>query len=97
MIIAELTLTPLGEGTSVSRYVKEALKAIRSTGLKVELTPMSTVIEAPSIEDIFEAVRRGEDAMFRMGAKRVIVDLKIDHRVDKEATMESKKRAVLGE
>jgi len=96
MIIAELTITPLGEGTSVSRYVKAALEAIKSLGLKIELTPMSTVVEAESLDDIFNAAKIGERAMIEMGAKRIIIDIKIDHRLDKNATMESKKRAVLG-
>lgn len=97
MIIAELTITPLGEGTSVSRYVKRAFEAIKSTGLKIQLTPMSTVIEAKSLDEIFHAAELGERAMIEMGAKRIIIDIKIDHRLDKDATMESKKRAVLGE
>jgi len=95
MIIAELTLTPLGEGVSVSRYVKAAFKEMKKLGLKMELTPMSTIIEAPTLDDIFRAVKVGERAMLDAGAKRVIVDLKIDHRVDKEATMETKLKAVL--
>ena len=94
MIIAELTLTPLGEGIGVSRFVKAALSAIKSTGIKAMLTPMSTVLEANTLDEIFTAVKRGEEAMFQLGARRVIVDLKIDHRVDKDATMESKLKAV---
>ena len=96
MIIAEVTLTPLGEGTSVSKYVKKAFEAIKSSGLNIELTPMSTVIEAERIEDIFEAVLKGERAMIEYGAKRVIIDIKIDHRLDKNATMDGKKRAIQG-
>ncbi len=95
MIIAEVTLTPLGEGTSVSKYVKKAFEAIRACGLKIELTPMSTVIEADKFEDIFEAVIKGEKAMIESGAKRIIIDIKIDHRLDKDATMEKKKNAIL--
>ncbi len=94
MIIAELTITPLGKGTSVSKYVKAAFRAIKSTGLKVELTPMSTVVEASTLDEIFNAVKKGEEAMINEGAERIVIDIKIDHRLDKDATMESKKRAV---
>ncbi len=97
MIIAELTLTPLGVGTSVSRYVKAAFEAIKNSGLKHELTPMSTVVEAKSLDELFSVVKASEEAMLRSGAKRVIIDLKIDHRIDKEATMDSKKLAILGD
>ena len=97
MIIAELTLTPLGKGTSVSRYVRAAYEAIRESGLRHELTPMSTVIEARTLDEIFGVVKRAEERMLEMGAERVIIDIKIDHRLDKDATMDTKKRAVLGE
>ncbi|MCD6275376.1 MAG: MTH1187 family thiamine-binding protein [Thermoplasmata archaeon] len=97
MIIGELTITPLGEGTSVSKYVKAAVEAIKSLGLKMELTPMSTVIEAENLKQIFRAAELGEEAMIKLGAKRVIIDIKIDHRLDKNATMESKRRAILKE
>ena len=96
MIIAEVTLTPLGVGTSVSRYVRAAFEVIKNSGLKYELTPMSTIIEAPTLEQIFSLVERAEKAMLDAGAKRVIIDMKIDHRIDKDATMETKKKAVLG-
>ena len=65
--------------------------------MKIELTPMSTVVEARSLDEIFQAVKLGEQAMIDMGAKRIIIDIKIDHRLDKDATMESKKRAVVEE
>jgi len=94
MIIAEVTLTPLGVGTSVSRYVKVAFESLKESGLKLLLTPMSTVLEANSLDEIFEAVKRAEEAMLNAGAKRVIIDLKVDHRIDKEATMEKKISAI---
>ena len=96
MIIAEFTLTPLGEGVSVSKYVKKAFEVIKNSGLKYELTPMSTVIEARTLDEIFGVVKKAEEKMLEEGALRVVIDIKIDHRLDKDASMESKKRAVLG-
>jgi uncharacterized protein (TIGR00106 family) len=95
MIIAELTITPLGEGVSVSRYVREAYRVIENSGLKHELTPMSTVIEAHTLDELFDVVKRAEEAVLGAGAQRVVIDLKVDHRVDKDATMNSKKKAIL--
>ncbi|HEC88267.1 MAG TPA: thiamine-binding protein, partial [Thermoplasmata archaeon] len=51
-------------------------------------------MEAETLEEIFEAVKRAYNAIVDMGAKRIHIDLRIDHRLDKEATIESKKRAV---
>ena len=94
MIIAELTLTPLGVGTSVSKYVKKAIEVIKNSGLKYKPTPMSTVIEVKTLEEIFNVVKEAEEAMLKSGAKRVIIDIKIDHRIDKDATMNSKLKAI---
>jgi uncharacterized protein (TIGR00106 family) len=94
MIIAELAIFPTSEGVSVSKYVKKALEAIKSTGLHYETGAMSTVIEAESMDEIFDAVKRAYDAIVSMGARRIHIDLRIDHRLDKDATIESKKRAV---
>ena len=94
MIIAELAIFPTSEGISVSKYVKKAIEAIEATGLKHEIGAMSTVIEAPSLEQIFDAVKRAYDAIVGMGARRIHIDLRIDHRLDKDATIESKKRAI---
>ncbi|MCD6473417.1 MAG: MTH1187 family thiamine-binding protein [Thermoplasmata archaeon] len=94
MIIAELAIFPTSEGVSVSKYVKKAIEAIEATGLKHETGAMSTVIEAKSLDEIFDAVKRAYDAIVGMGARRIHIDLRIDHRLDKDATIESKKRAI---
>jgi len=94
MIIAELAIFPTSEGVSVSKYVKKAIEAIEATGLKYETGAMSTVIEAKSLDEIFDAVKRAYDAIVGMGARRIHIDLRIDHRLDKDATIESKKRAI---
>ena len=90
MIIAELSITPLGEGISVSRYVKIALQALKESGVKFETNAMATVIECKSIEELFEVVKKAHDSVLEAGAKRVITSLKIDDRRDKEATIETK-------
>ncbi len=94
MIIAELTIFPTSEGVSVSKYVKEALKAMKETGLKCESGAMSTCIEAPDLKSIFNAVEKAHDAIVKMGAKRIYIDLHVDHRLDREATIKSKLEAI---
>jgi len=94
MIIAELAIFPTSEGISVSKYVRRAIEIIEESGLKHETGAMSTVIEAENMDEIFEIIKKTHDAMVEMGAKRIHIDLRIDHRLDKDATIESKKRAV---
>jgi len=94
LIIAALSVFPVGEGTSLSRYVKESLKALEETGLKFEPSAMATIIEAKNLDELFSAVRKAHEAQLKMGAKRVYMVLTIDDRKDKEATMESKLKAI---
>ncbi|GAH50383.1 unnamed protein product [marine sediment metagenome] len=56
MIIAEFAIFPTSEGVSVSKYVKEAIKVIESSGLKHETGGMSTTIEAPDLDTLFKII-----------------------------------------
>lgn len=94
MIIAELAIFPTSEGTSVSRFVKEAVRVIEESGLKSETGGMSTTIEAPDLAALFRVIGEIHDVLVRMGVKRIHVDLRVDHRLDKEATIESKLRSL---
>ncbi len=94
-VIAEFSIHPIGEGTSLSRYVRAALSELKKAkGLRLQVTPMATVIEAVNLSDILAAVSSAHEAVFRQGAKRVDFTLRVDDRRDKERQMEDKVRAV---
>ncbi len=97
MIIAQVTISPLDKGISVGKYVREAVKVIEKSGLKYHVCAMATEIEAPDIETLFGVVKRAEKAVIDAGSQRVISTVKIDHRVDTEATMEDKVKVARGE
>lgn len=96
MIIAEVSIAPLGVGTSVSKYVKEAVKVIKSSGLNTKVGGMSTTIEAPDLDTLFKVIKEAEEAEIRAGALRILINLKVDHRLDKDARIASKIAAVDG-
>jgi uncharacterized protein (TIGR00106 family) len=93
MIIAEVSIVPLGIGTSVSQYVKRAVKVIESSGLKNVTGGMSTAIESPDLDTLFGVIKDAEQAVLDAGAKRVVITLKIDDRRDKNATIAAKIKA----
>ena len=94
-IIAELVVAPFGVGTSLSKYVKESVKVIdRFPGIRVQHTPMSSIIEADSLDQILEVTRNAHERMFKAGAQRVSTLLRIDDRRDKPRTMEDKTKAI---
>lgn len=94
MVIAELSIFPTSEGASVSRYVREVVRTIENSGLRSETGAMSTTIEAPDVETIFKLVADCNKVLVEMGAKRIHIDLRVDNRLDKKASIDSKLRAI---
>jgi uncharacterized protein (TIGR00106 family) len=94
MIVAEVSVSVLGEGSSISRFVKVAVKSLKESGLKTVLGPNATSLEAANIDEVFDAVKAAHLAVVETGAKRVVTTLKIDDRRDKPATMQTKLKAV---
>ena len=94
MAILELTLVPIGSGsTSVSGYVAQASKILKESGIKHELNPMGTVLEGEP-DELFKVVRQMQEKVFDTGAKRVYSIIKMDDRRDKEGHMEEKVKSV---
>lgn len=94
MIIASLAIFPTSEGASVSKYVKEVLSIIDDSGLKNVTGGMSTTIEAPDMQTLCQVIERAHKKLVDMGVKRIHVDLHVDHRLDKDASILSKLQAV---
>jgi len=95
-VIAYLIIAPVGiKSTSMGSYVAAAVAAINEIkGLKCEITPMGTVMEADSLESIFEAVKAAHEALTVKGILRVESTLIIDDRKDKPRTMKDKINSV---
>ena len=95
MIIAEVSITPLGtQDPSVSRYVKKAAKTLKETGLHTEAGAMSTIIEAETLDEILAAAQKAHQAVIDEGVQRIVTEIKIDHRLDKNATIKTKKQKI---
>src|SRR5512137_2620093 len=84
VIVADVSVVPLGVGTSVSAYVKKAVKALDGSGLRVMHGPMSTSLEARTLDEVFAAVKKAHEAVLAAGAKRVVTTVKLDDRRDRD-------------
>jgi uncharacterized protein (TIGR00106 family) len=94
MAIAAVSISPVGEGVSVSRFVAAALRVARAeTRVKVRLDPMFTTLEG-DLDVVMALIRRMQEAVFEAGAVRVGTVIKIDDRRDRTASMEDKVRGV---
>jgi len=94
MAVAEISVVPVGTANaSISNYVAGAVKLVRASGLKYELSSMGTNVEG-DVAAILELVRKVHEACFKAGAVRVLTTVKIDDRKDKPLSIEGKKAAV---
>jgi len=95
VMIASFSVYPIGAGTSLSRYVKKGIAVVKESGYPYEVGAMSTSVEVPDLDALFELVKKVQAVHVAEGAERIVIDLKVDDRRDKKATMASKKAAVI--
>jgi len=94
MVIAEVTVIPLGTGSpSLSEFVAGAIRALEDSGIRYTLTPMGTVLEG-SLEEVLEAVRMLHRLPLNKGVQRVSTRVVIDERTDRAASAEGKIKSV---
>jgi len=92
-MIIELSVIPIGVGTSLSKYVACVMKVIEESGLKYESHSMATNIEC-EWEDITPLVKKCHDELKKMGVERISTTVRISERTDKPYTMEGKLKSL---
>ena len=90
MIVADFATIPMGTGTSASDYVQAVHEILQQAGIKFVPGSMSTAIEADSFAKLFEVVERANKKLAEMGVQRIITTIRIDYRLDKEISIDSK-------
>ena len=93
-MIVEVSVVPVGTGeTSVSSYVKAAIKIIEETDLDYEINSMGTCVQG-EWDEIFSTLKAVQEELVKMGCSRIVTTVKIDDRRDKFSTMDAKVAAV---
>ncbi len=94
MALMEITVVPLGAGTSLSKYVAKAIRALEGVPeVDYELTSMGTIVLG-RMDRLLEAAQKMHQAVLDAGAQRVETVIRIDDRRDKTVTLASKLAAV---
>jgi uncharacterized protein (TIGR00106 family) len=94
MIISQLSIAPVGIGTSLSKYVRITIEILKKNNVKFKTNDMATVIETKDLETLLKVVKEAHNAVIKAGAKRVITELKIDDRRDKEVIIGTKIKSI---
>ena len=77
-VLLEFSMTPLGKGESVSKFVARSLDIIDRSGLPYRVNPMGTVIEG-DWDEVFGVVRKCFERM-KKDCTRVSTSIKLDYR-----------------
>jgi uncharacterized protein (TIGR00106 family) len=91
-MLVEFSIVPVGEGTSISAQVAEAVRIVEESGLPYRVNPMGTVVEGTWDETI-GVVRKCHEALMKH-ADRVLTSVEIDDRKGRTGTIERKIKSV---
>ena len=91
-MLAEFSVTPIGAGESVSRYVAECLRLVAESGLDYRVNPMGTVLEG-DFDQVMDLIGRCHKAV-RKSCRRVSTIIKIDDREGAKGAITSKVASV---
>jgi len=91
-VLLEFSMSPLGKGESVGRYVAHSLKIVDASGISYRLNPMGTVIEG-SWDEVMGVVKRCYSAMAK-DCGRISCSIKIDARKGKPGRLDAKVKSV---
>ncbi|HYF91422.1 MAG TPA: MTH1187 family thiamine-binding protein [Symbiobacteriaceae bacterium] len=88
MALLEISVVPVGtETASISSFITEACREAKRNGIKFDVTPTATVMEGdlPALLDVAQQMHH---AGFGHGVQRVVTNISIDERRDKDLVME---------
>lgn len=89
-VIADVCITPIGEGVSVRKHVLSVHHLFRSTpGLKSQLHAYGTNLEG-DWDTVFGAIRKAHESLHGDGVVRISSNLRFGTRCDKVQSLEDK-------
>ena len=92
MVLLELSISPLGDGESVSRYVARSLDLIDQSGLDYQLHAMGTIVEG-ELPEVLDLMRRCIEAI-AADCDRVTCSAKLDYRKGHSGRLRAKVESV---
>lgn len=86
-VIAELSVIPVGVGVSFSKYIAECEHILQNKGLSTQLHAEGTNIEG-EFDEVMDAIQDCIKIVHKLGAPRIITEVRISTRTDKTETMD---------
>ena len=92
MVLLEFSMSPLGRGESVGKYVARSLEIVDKSGVDYRLNPMGTVLEG-DWDDVFGVVTQCFERM-RKDCNRISCSIKVDYRKGAQGRLSGKVMSV---
>ncbi len=92
VIVANVSIFPLGQGLSLSAYVSEAIDEVDRSGLDYRVTAMGTIIEG-DWDEVMKLIKKMRDRILKK-SERIYLNITIDDKNDKRRRLESKIKSV---
>ena len=92
MVLLEFSMSPLGKGESVGKYVSRSLDIIDKSGVEYRLNPMGTVLEG-EWDEVFGVVKQCFERM-KKDCNRISSTIKVDYRKGHKGRLTSKVASV---
>jgi uncharacterized protein (TIGR00106 family) len=92
MVLLEMSIVPLGQGESVSKYVAQCIDLVDRSGLAYELHAMGTIVEG-ELAEVLDLMRRCIEEIAK-SSNRVTCTAKIDYRQGVQGGLKSKVASV---
>ncbi len=92
MVLLEFSMSPLGKGESVGKYVSRSLQIVDKSGVAYRLNPMGTVLEG-EWDDVLDVVRQCYERM-KKDCPRISCTMKVDYRKGHQGRLTGKVASV---
>ena len=88
MVLLEMSIVPLGQGESVSKYVAQCVDLVDRSGLNYELHAMGTIIEG-ELPQVLTLMQQCIEQV-ALSSNRVTCTAKIDYRQGATGSLQAK-------
>ena len=88
-VVADVNVTPIGAGASLSSHIAACEDVIAEAGLKYRLHAHGTNLEG-SWEEVMHVLQRCHDVLHERGAPRVDSTLRVATATDKDQSLEGR-------
>jgi len=91
--LVEFSMFPTEQTQSKSAFVARVLDIVDKSGLSYQLTPMGTIIEANTVEEILSVINKAYEEL-QLDCERIYSSIKIDYRKGPVGRLDKKVKVV---